>query len=195
MKPLEHGATKAMTRDGRVVENLLEYENGFCGYVDNKFEYWNSNGTYVRYFESPLDLFAYEETTMKKQIPFELERALAGAQVVTRGGKRLERDDWHWFKNSKSFWCIRTDNDIYTKNGNFSASGVENDLDLMLEVDVEKVERWVNVYPSENQIANLCNGGISLKTGQDIFRTKEFAKAFAISDCIGQAFISIEVEK
>ena len=118
---------------------------------------------------------------MKKIIPFDLEKALAGAQVVTRGGKNtpsipLERDDWHWFKNSDDECCVHTSYNSHTIEGYIYTGKTKTTQDLMLEVDTTTVEGWINIYQ--------C----------DLHPTKEKAVSYA-GNCIGQVFIQLEGDK
>lgn len=117
---------------------------------------------------------------MKKLIPFDLEKALAGAQVCYTNGKGLEREDWHYFKNSVSKYPLRTHHFSYSTEGKYIVDGdKELRVGLMLEVDV--VEGWANIYKN----------GPNIYLGS-IYISKEEAIKSGTLNCIGQTIIKLE---
>lgn len=123
---------------------------------------------------------------MKKQIPFDLDKALAGAQVQYRNGENLTRDDWHWFKNSNAPFAIHTVYKTYAKNGRLNGIGADSFQDLMLEVEVEKVKGWVNVYPDYNY--KFVYNYKTYKTEEEAFNDSGLY-------CTAQVFVNDEVKK
>jgi hypothetical protein len=89
------------------------------------------------------------------RIPFNLDKALAGAKVVTRGGFHVT--DWHYFKGGGGQNIVYKGQNIVYKgiegslehtyeDGIWGLKGATNSKDLMLEVDDECV--YINVYKS-----------------------------------------------
>ena len=89
-------------------------------------------------------------------IAFELERALAGAKVVTRNGDKLT--DWHYFKNVKDTYPIHAAYngiiETFTVDGQYQNGGL-NSMDLKLEVEPKKY--YMNAYRHRNGVMRFGN--------------------------------------
>ena len=80
--------------------------------------------------------------------PFNLERALAGDEVVTRNGG-IVTNIVH-FKDLKSLSCVYAVIDggveSFTKEGNYFRSGGISAFDLFIKSQTKVIEAWINVY-------------------------------------------------
>ncbi len=92
---------------------------------------------------------------MDKYEKFDLQKALDGAELVTRDGKEVT--EWYYFKNSKRTQPIYAvvNGEIYSYKieGNYYVTGDISANDLFIKPKVNKC--WVNVY------CNSC-GGITI---------------------------------
>lgn len=95
-------------------------------------------------------------------IPFDLEKALSGAKVVTRDGRLIT--DWHYFKNTNETYPIyfvhKDTIETCMIDGTFNHNS-KSSLDLLLEIECKSF--YMNVYEGEA-------GGIF---GGHIYSTKE----------------------
>lgn len=80
--------------------------------------------------------------------PFDLEKALAGQDVVTMDG--LDVDEIHLFKNGIIGVLILDQIYVYDKNGRIISSPHIEEKDLMM--DPTKKRGWINVYPEEKSV-------------------------------------------
>lgn len=93
----------------------------------------------------------------KKLKPFDLEKAKAGAKVVTRDGRQVRIICWDRMDTTEHIVAlvechidVKTVEKVftYTNRGEYWR-GEEHDLDLFMAPTT--VERWVNVYKNENE--------------------------------------------
>lgn len=105
----------------------------------------------------------------KKLKPFDLEKAKAGAKVITRVGEPVRIICWDRVnENYPIVALVERENDTredvhsFTVRGTFFDNDSEHDFDLFMAPTV--VERWVNVYKDGQY-----------KTG-DFYRSEEEAK-------------------
>jgi hypothetical protein len=83
--------------------------------------------------------------------PFDLEKALSGAKVVTRDGRKVT--ELHFFKNSDDsqplLGMLEGDRDIFSWgiNGKYNSPNVAS-FDLFMETKV--IKGYVNVYEHES---------------------------------------------
>lgn len=91
--------------------------------------------------------------------PFDLEAALAGAPVVTRGGRPVTQlvtfditgsDRLFGVVDGRIVRCWKVDGNYYSK--------ADNDLDLFMPS--EKRTLWVNLYPSVTNLSAAIAGGV-----------------------------------
>ena len=75
-----------------------------------------------------------------KKVKFDLQKALAGAKVVTRDGQKVT--ELHHFKTSTGFYVvcaiIAGDRRWYTNNG-FYVNGDESMLDLFILEEIQEI--------------------------------------------------------
>ena len=87
--------------------------------------------------------------------PFDLEKAKAGAKVVTRDGRNVRIICWDREESTYPIVALVMDKDgteedteTYTLDG-ACVEGEKNSIDLLMAPTT--VERWVNVYKKENE--------------------------------------------
>lgn len=100
-----------------------------------------------------------EENKLK---PFDIEKAKAGAKVVTRDGRNVRIICWdrvdetdHIVALLECHIDVKTEEKVYTyTNRGEYWRGEENVLDLFMAPTT--VERWVNVYKSKSGTYSYC---------------------------------------
>jgi len=111
--------------------------------------------------------------------PFDLEKAKAGAKLVTRNGKPARIICWdRGHKTDHIVALVEYTEDgesteetmTYTDQGTFYDNGNESCFDLFIAPTV--VERWVNVYKLKQYSVGTC------------YRSEEEAENNACADCI-----------
>lgn len=93
----------------------------------------------------------------KKLKPFDIEKAKAGAKVVTRDGRNVRIICWDKLDDDDTYPIVALvkdkdgteDTEIYTLDG---ACVVDQKYDLDLFMAPTTVEQWVNVYKDENGV-------------------------------------------
>lgn len=90
------------------------------------------------------------------RIPFDIEKAQAGAKVVTRDGRTVRIVAYDLDSRYPVCAIIRAQNgseypDVYLKSGRYDEDGIENDCDLFIE-DESKYRPYANADEMDEAI-------------------------------------------
>jgi len=125
-----------------------------------------------------------EENMTTKLKPFNLEKALAGEKVVTRGGQEVVKIVHFKDANPEERIVFQVEDVVYLCNeeGKYLTTGAGSQIDLFMTTT--KKQGWVNIYKtSTNSLVAYTSG---------VYETKQQAKADATFNVIDTVMVEWE---